>query len=102
LSRPFKAFQSPRTENSWSGDTSRRKRWLAGDLKPDDLATFLEIDVPQIGRKAITSTKSSASTGRGDASKTQTSRDSETAPGETKTGEREKGGGCREAVPEVP
>jgi hypothetical protein len=32
---------------------------VAGDLEPDDLATFLEIEFPQIGRKAITSTKAS-------------------------------------------
>jgi hypothetical protein len=51
LSQPLEAPRGPRGENGWSGDTARRKRCLAGDLEPGDLATFLEIDLAQIGRK---------------------------------------------------
>jgi hypothetical protein len=37
-SQPLEAPRGPRGENSWSGDTSRRRRWLGGDLEPNDLA----------------------------------------------------------------
>src|SRR5215216_464799 len=39
-SQPLKAPRDRRGENSWSGDTARRKCCLAGDLEPDDLAIF--------------------------------------------------------------
>jgi hypothetical protein len=46
-SQPLEAPRGPRGENSWSGDTSRRRRWLWRDLDRTSFATFLEIEFPK-------------------------------------------------------